>query len=538
MINSLRPRALAAVSLLLLAGALAFGPLLVSWLGAVGYGVAVALAGAGATLLLRPAVPGQDALATEVAEQVDRIMIGGAETSFFLDTLKKKIASDLELANGIAASADAIAATTAAIATNADRASQAASAVLHESGRGSSELADGVARIREVREQAVATSQNMTSLQQKSQKIQVIADVINEIATRTNLVALNAAIEAARAGERGRGFAVVAQEVRHLAQRTKEATVEIAGMLREIHEVADASARSMRSLAEGVTGAAAPAERAVATLQQIRELAAESDAQVQSIAEMARTHSATTEQISQSVHTIIEGIERTEREVPVAATAVFGLAETAETIYATVAEHCSGDVHTAMRALAQTSAERIGELFERAIAAGQISEADLFDRQYQPIAGTNPPKYSTRFDSFTDRVLPDIQEPLLQQHSLIAYAGAVDDRGYFPTHNRRYSRALTGNYDVDLANNRTKRIFSDRTGARCGSNREPFLLQTYKRDTGEVMHDVSAPIRVRGRHWGGFRIGYKSAAGTHFVQQTPSPAAAIATTPPARTKAA
>ena len=110
-------------------------------------------------------------------------------------------------------------------------------------------------------------------------------------------------------------------------------------------------------------------------------------------------------------------------------------------------------------------------------------------------------------------MLPDIQEPLLQQHSTIAYAGAVDDHGYFPTHNRRYSRALTGNYDIDLANNRTKRIFSDRTGSRCGSSREPFLLQTYKRDTGEVMHDVSAPIYVRGRHWGGFRIGYKSAAG-------------------------
>jgi methyl-accepting chemotaxis protein len=114
----------------------------------------------------------------------------------------------------------------------------------------------------------------------------------------------------------------------------------------------------------------------------------------------------------------------------------------------------------------------------------------------------------------------------------------VDDHGYFPTHNRRYSRPLTGNYDVDLANNRTKRIFSDRTGSRCGSNKEPFLLQTYKRDTGEVMHDVSAPIYVRGRHWGGFRIGYKSAAGTQLVTQTAPRAAAVATEPTKHSKAA
>ncbi|MGH8806348.1 MAG: methyl-accepting chemotaxis protein, partial [Noviherbaspirillum sp.] len=64
--------------------------------------------------------------------------------------------------------------------------------------------------------------------------------------------------------------------------------------------------------------------------------------------------------------------------------------------------------------------------------------------------------------------------------------------------------------DADLVSNRTKRIFNDRTGARCGSNTKPFLLQTYKRDTGEVMHDLSVPIYVNGKHWGGFRIGYRS----------------------------
>ena len=93
----------------------------------------------------------------------------------------------------------------------------------------------------------------------------------------------------------------------------------------------------------------------------------------------------------------------------------------------------------------------------------------------------------------------------------LAYAGAVDNNGYFPTHNRKFSQPLTGDYDRDLANNRTKRIFGDRTGSRCGSNTDAFLLQTYKRDTGEVMHDLSVPIRVNGRHWGGFRIGYRSA---------------------------
>ena len=149
-------------------------------------------------------------------------------------------------------------------------------------------------------------------------------------------------------------------------------------------------------------------------------------------------------------------------------------------------------------------------MFEDAIDTGRIKKSALFSRQYREIAGTHPQKFSTDFDEFTDQVLPAIQEPILQRLSFIAYAGAVDDHGYFPTHNKKFSQPLTGDIDKDLVNNRTKRIFTDRTGSRCGSHTREFLLQTYKRDTGEVMHDLSVPIYVHGEHWGGFRVGYGS----------------------------
>jgi methyl-accepting chemotaxis protein len=85
---------------------------------------------------------------------------------------------------------------------------------------------------------------------------------------------------------------------------------------------------------------------------------------------------------------------------------------------------------------------------------------------------------------------------------------ATDANGYVPTHNNKFSHAQTGDYEIDLAKSRTKRIFSDRVGKRCGSHTSPFLLQTYKRDTGEVMHDLSVPIFVNAKHWGGVRVGY------------------------------
>jgi methyl-accepting chemotaxis protein len=159
---------------------------------------------------------------------------------------------------------------------------------------------------------------------------------------------------------------------------------------------------------------------------------------------------------------------------------------------------------------ARSAAQNIGDLFAEQVKNGQISEPDLFSQNYRPIANTNPTKFSTPFDSLTDRLLPTIQEPILERHQDVLYAGAVDRKGYFPTHNKRYSHPLTGDYERDLVNNRTKRIFDDATGGRCGAHTESFLLQTYKRDTGDVLHDLSVPIYVNGKHWGGFRIGFKS----------------------------
>jgi methyl-accepting chemotaxis protein len=85
----------------------------------------------------------------------------------------------------------------------------------------------------------------------------------------------------------------------------------------------------------------------------------------------------------------------------------------------------------------------------------------------------------------------------------------VDRNGYLPTHNLRYSQPLTGNLANDLVNNRTKRIFNDKTGLAAARNQAPFLIQRYQRDTGETMVDLSVPVMVKGAHWGALRIGYR-----------------------------
>ncbi|HEX8956985.1 MAG TPA: methyl-accepting chemotaxis protein [Burkholderiaceae bacterium] len=455
---------------------------------------------------------GAERFAEHVEGEIDHIMIGAAETSFFVDSVKKKIETDVATSNEIVHSTAQNAATTRQIASNAERASQIAAEARHQAQAARAEADNGLAQIRSAREEAHSSSAMMKVLQEKSRRIHGITETITEIAARTNLLALNAAIEAARAGELGRGFAVVAGEVRQLAQHTKSATDEIGAMVREITEQSERAAEGMGKLTSKVGEAAQNVERVHQYLGNIEQSSQSSASAIGEIALASREHVDISNAISSAIAQIRDNLSATEAGLPNAAASAMKLAERSEAIADAMASYGIATSHDAIRLAAQDAAREVGRIFSAAIANGEISREALFDRRYTPIANTNPQKYTSAFDSFTDRTLPAIQESLLARMPQLAYAGAVDNNGYFPTHNRKFSQPLTGNYDIDIVNNRTKRIFNDRTGSRCGSNTKAFLLQTYKRDTGEVMHDLSAPIFVDGKHWGGFRIGYKSSA--------------------------
>jgi methyl-accepting chemotaxis protein len=163
-----------------------------------------------------------------------------------------------------------------------------------------------------------------------------------------------------------------------------------------------------------------------------------------------------------------------------------------------------------MLAVATEFARRCGETLEKWVAAKETTQEKLFSSLYYPVPKTDPPKYTTDWDRLADRDIQAVEEAVLAKSSVMIYAVMVDKFGYLPTHNARYSQPLTGNLAMDLVNNRTKRIFNDRTGIAAARNVAPFLIQRYQRDTGEVMADLSVPVMVAGSHWGAVRLGYRA----------------------------
>jgi methyl-accepting chemotaxis protein len=172
------------------------------------------------------------------------------------------------------------------------------------------------------------------------------------------------------------------------------------------------------------------------------------------------------------------------------------------------------DENTEFVTRAMDAGVALTKIFEDGIRSGAISLADMFDENYVEITGSNPLQHRTKILPWADRALPPFQEAFLAKDSRMAFCAMIDRNGYLPVHNKIYSQPQRpGDVAFNTANSRNRRIFNDPAGLAAGRNTRSYLIQSYARDMGNcntvMMREIDVPIRVRGRHWGGFRTAYK-----------------------------
>ncbi|KPF71044.1 hypothetical protein IP69_08030 [Bosea sp. AAP35] len=365
-------------------------------------------------------------------------------------------------------------------------------------------LSQGAKAISEALSQAVADAH----------KVRASSDAVQSITREIQLLSVNAGVEAARSGTAGRGFAVIAAAVKHLAEQTREATALSARQL-------DALVKSVDLLAAKSDENASTARRASEESQSISQQLGELDSfsrsvvgligDIDAISNPTRENAVAFAKVGEDLRALVNGVDHSSENLDKASQRADALVSISESILGVIAASGVRTAQSELIATAMETAARIGSLFEEAVDRGELTMADLFDEAYQPIAGSDPVQHMTRFVALCDRVLPPIQEPLLTSNRRIVFCAAVDRNGFLPTHNRKYAQPQGADPVWNNANCRNRRIFADRTGLATARNRKPFLLQTYRRDMGGgqflVMEDLSAPIMVKGRHWGGFRFG-------------------------------
>lgn len=169
---------------------------------------------------------------------------------------------------------------------------------------GVNKVKETIAGMNNIASSTERTGEVVFSLANKSNQIGEIAQVIDDIADQTNLLALNAAIEAARAGEQGRGFAVVADEVRKLAERTTKATKEIGETIKGIQSESEEANKAMQESSAIVEKGMELTKEIAEQLEQIEKGAAQTNEVISQVAVAAEEQSSTAEEISGSIETI------------------------------------------------------------------------------------------------------------------------------------------------------------------------------------------------------------------------------------------
>ncbi|WP_448119911.1 methyl-accepting chemotaxis protein [Pseudomonas veronii] len=250
-------------------------------------------------------------LISGIGDSARQIASAATQLSTVTEQTRAGVNNQKDETDQVATAMNEMLATAQEVARHAEQASIAASEADQQTHLGDKVVAQAVEQIGHLASEMALSSRAMLALQQESQQIGSVLDVIKSVSQQTNLLALNAAIEAARAGSSGEGFAVVADEVRSLALRTQESAEEIEGLILRLHtgtqQVADImdSSRSLTDNSVSLTRDAGDALAAIArTVSVIQEMNPQ-------IAAAAEEQSAVAEEINRSVLKVRDVSEQT-----------------------------------------------------------------------------------------------------------------------------------------------------------------------------------------------------------------------------------
>ena len=240
-------------------------------------------------------------LVSEVAGSTAQVAASAEEMSAITDGFNRDVSRQRDEIEQVATAMNEMTATVQDVARNAAQAAESAKSADLEAQQGQLVVQQTVSSIEGVSAEVARTASAIQRLETDSQSISKVLEVIRGVAEQTNLLALNAAIEAARAGEQGRGFAVVADEVRTLASRTQQSTIEIQQVIEQLQSGARDAADVMNQGREQVDNSVMQAQQAGTSLLRITNAVTSiSDMNVQ-IASAAEQQSAVSDEISKNV---------------------------------------------------------------------------------------------------------------------------------------------------------------------------------------------------------------------------------------------
>lgn len=236
-----------------------------------------------------------------IADTANQVTRDASQLMAFIELSSERIQQQHSETDQVATAINEMTASIQEVANNARLTSETAIATCKEAEAGKQVVTQATQSIQSLASEIEQASTVIQQLEQDSNNIGTVLDVIKGIAEQTNLLALNAAIEAARAGEQGRGFAVVADEVRTLATRTRESTEEIHTMIASLQNTAEMAVNVMNSGRQQTEESVLHADKAAKSLDKINSAVEKINNMSSHIAMAVNEQSAVSEEINRSI---------------------------------------------------------------------------------------------------------------------------------------------------------------------------------------------------------------------------------------------
>jgi twitching motility protein PilJ len=283
----------------------------------------------------------------DIVSQVKRAATSVNDAALQNEDFARSLSADaLRQAEDISTSLNSIQVMTDSIqevASNAREAASVTAQATEAASRGGEAVDRTVSGILEIRETVAETTRKVKRLAESSQEISKIVALISQIASRTNLLALNASIEAARAGESGRGFAIVADEVRQLADRAAKASKEIEQIVLQIQSETGNVMTAMEEGTQLVIEGTRRAEQAKNSLDEIIGVSRQIDVLVRAISQATVQQTETSRSVAQVMQSVELTANETSKESQKVATSLQQLVSIARELQTSVGRFRVGD---------------------------------------------------------------------------------------------------------------------------------------------------------------------------------------------------
>ncbi len=464
---------------------------------------------------LRHVSIGYNALMTNIRRIIEdirksgiRIAIGSAHVLKAVDMAGTKTSQQRELSEQVTVSSTDGNLAIKEISENTTYVSENTSANLNKVRISFKELETVAQKVAAINRTVTSFGETIDELNRNSGSIMDIIAVINEMSDQTNLLSLNATIEAARAGEHGKGFAVVAEEVRNLAKQIKPATEDISNKINNMIAIVNKTKSESNTIIDASMEVNNTVSDTAANFKGMIGDFEETNDQLLKISAAIEELSLTNNEVNEKVGNINVLSHEVFTDMETSGKTVGGLTEITEKMQEMVAGYRTGmGMLDNIIPMVQRHRDHVQDVLHRISKKG----INVFDENYKAIPNTKPQKLTCAYTEAIVKELQDYVDKILKEIPGCIYSIPVDRKGYLAVHHSHVSKPLTGKYDVDLLQSRNMRFFFDtQCDIRRATNKtSPMLFQTYMRDTGEVLNDLSMPITVNDRHWGGFIVGLK-----------------------------